>query len=358
MSASPTSAPIPVSLLTGFLGSGKTTLLNQLLQLPELKETLVLINEFGEIGIDHDLVSSGRDGVVVEMSSGCLCCTIRGDLVKTLRDATWRFARGGKARFNRVIVESTGLADPAPILHTLMAHPSLSKAFRLDGVLTTVDAVNAMTTLDRHVESVKQAAVADRLILTKTDLVDAGQLAQLEARLHALNPAATQLHASDGQVDTELLFNLGLYNPKTKSLDVQRWLNAEAYAARDADAENPHHAHRHDVNRHDAHIRAFCFWVDEPFEPDALEAWLGTLLSLRGPDLLRVKGIVNVIGYNGPMVIHGVQDLFHPPMMLPNWPSSERRTRVVFIVRDIAEHELRELLACVRNAPQPAYVRP
>lgn len=255
---------IPISLLTGFLGSGKTTLLNYLVAQPELKDTLVIINEFGEIGLDHLLVAHSQDDVVVEMSSGCLCCTIRGDLKKTLKDITWRFAEGGQRKFNRVIIETTGLASPVPILHTLMTDNFIASRYRLDGVVTTIDAVNGMDTLDRYTEAVQQAAVADRLLLTKTDLADSAALAALQARLKVLNPAATQVLSQQGQVAPQALLNAGLFKAAEKTPDVARWLNEEAFSdthaahahahGHDHQHEHEHdhkhdHGHQHDVNR-------------------------------------------------------------------------------------------------------------
>ena len=339
---------LPVSVLTGFLGSGKTTVLNHLIQQPALSRTLVLINEFGEIGLDHDLVTHSKDDVVIEMSNGCLCCTIRSDLAKTLRDAPGRFARGGKLWFDRVVIETTGLADPAPILHTLMTEPAVAQRYRLDGVISTVDAVNGGGTLDRHIEPVKQAAMADRLLITKADLVDLDALRRLQDRLRALNPAAPQIIAENGAVDPTLLFDAGLYNPKTKSLDVQNWLKAEAYAEQhDHEHETAGHGHTcelNDVNRHDAHIKAVCLTVDEPVDSDAFDLWLESMLLFRGADLLRIKGIINVVDLDGPVVIHGVQHTFHPSVMLKEWPSEDRRSRIVFITRDIDEAVLRDTL--------------
>ena len=357
---------LPVSVLTGFLGSGKTTVLNHLIQQPALQRTLVLINEFGEIGLDHDLVTQAQDDVVIEMSSGCLCCTIRGDLAKTLSEAPARFARNGKVWFDRVVIETTGLADPAPILHTLMTDWMLIQRYRLDGIITTVDALNGSDTLDRQIESVKQAAVADRLLLTKVDLAPTESLHSLQQRLRGLNPAAPQIIAENGGVDAASLFEVGLYNPQTKSLDVQRWLNAEAYSAA-PDHQHPatghdeghgHDHHHSDVNRHDDHIRAFCITLDEPVHDHAIDLWFDALLMLRGPDFLRIKGILNVVGLKAPVVIHGVQHIFHPPLMLKKWPSEDRRSRIVFITRDIKESAIRDTLKmltgeCDRTESQP-----
>ena len=345
---------LPVSVLTGFLGSGKTTVLNYLIQQPALSRTLVLINEFGEIGLDHDLVTHSKDDVVIEMSSGCLCCTIRGDLAKTLREAPGRFARGGELWFDRVVIETTGLADPAPILHTLMTDPAVARRYRLDGVIATVDAVNGSDTLDRQIESVKQAAVADRLLLTKADLADLDVLRRLQESLRVLNPAAPQVIAENGTVDPTLLFDAGLYDPKTKSPDVQNWLKAEAYGEPDGHGDgtagHDHTHQRNDVNRHDAHIKALCLTIDEPIRGDAFDSWLEVLLLFRGADFLRVKGIINVAELDGPIVIHCVQHIFHPPVTLKEWPSEDRRSRIVFITHDIDESILRDTLRMFPDA--------
>lgn len=346
---------LPISVLTGFLGSGKTTVLNHLIQQPLLSRTLVLINEFGETGLDHDLVTESADDVVIEMASGCLCCTIRGDLAKALQEAPERFARGDELGFDRVVIETTGLADPAPILHTLMTDPVVARRYRLDGVIATVDAVNGADTLDRQIESVKQAAFAERLLLTKADLAGSNALNRLQDRLLALNPAAPQIITEKGAVDPALLFDAGLYNPKAKSLDVQNWLKAEAFAEPhshdhgSAEHGDTHH-HHHDVNRHDARIKALCLTFDEPIYGDALDLWLEALLLLRGADCLRIKGIINVIDFDGPVVIHGVQHIFHPAVMLKEWPSEDRRSRIVFITRDIDDAVLRNTLKMFTGA--------
>lgn len=335
---SPGGPLVPVSLLTGFLGSGKTTVLNKLLSRAEFARTVVVINEFGEIGLDHELVESSTEDMVL-LKSGCLCCTIRGDLVDTLRGLTARKLGGTIAPFDRVLIETTGLADPAPILHTLMSDLALNSAYRLDGVITTVDAATGDATLDRQIESVKQAAVADRLLLTKTDLVPPAQSMALSQRLRRLNPAAPIIVSRQGEVDPASLLDAGLYNPETKSLDVQRWLKAEAYTP-----DRHDHEHGHDINRHDEHIKAVCLTVEEPIPASAFDTWLGLLLAMKGPDILRVKGIVNIEGFDGPLVIHGVQHVFHPPLQMKKWPGNDRRTRIVFITRDLDQSALRDTL--------------
>lgn len=330
---------IPVSVLTGFLGSGKTTLLNHLVRSSDMARALVVINEFGAVGLDHDLVTRANEDLVVEMIGGCLCCTIRGDLSRTLREAPWRFAREGRCWFDRVVIETTGLADPAPILHTLMTDPQLATLYRLDTVLTTVDAATGMATLDAQPEAIKQIAVADRLLLTKTDLVAAGDAAVLRDRISSINPAAPMVTVTGGIVDPATLFDAGMWDPASKSSDVRRWLSEEAYHA------DHHHHHHHDVNRHGDGIHATCLTFDTPLEPQAFERWLGLLTMFRGEDLLRVKGIVHLAGHPCPVVVHGVQHVFHPPIELENWPSDDRRTRMVFITRGIPVEELRGTLA-------------
>jgi G3E family GTPase len=351
---------IPVSVITGFLGSGKTTLLNRLLRHPAMADTAVVINEFGEIGLDHELVEA-IDGETVVMASGCLCCTVRGDLVTALRGLYFRRAHGEVPAFKRLVIETTGLADPAPVLHTLMEDPILEAYYRLDGVVTTVDAINAMSQLDKQFESVKQAAVADRIVLTKTDMAPAVEVARVGERLRALNPGAPILPAVMGDIDPDRLFDAGLYDPKTKTADVERWLQAEAHLAREHDHHQGHdhadHDHHHDhakpdVNRHDERIRAICLTIDEPIDWDQFALWLGSLARYRGEDLLRVKGILNVKGSDEPIAVHGVQHVFHPPARLPAW-NGPRRSRLVFITRDIDRAFLEDSLRGYKDAAGP-----
>ena len=366
---------IPVTVLTGFLGSGKTTLLNKLLRRPELADTAVIINEFGEIGLDHLLVEKSDDEGMVTLNSGCLCCTVRGDLVRTMSELFLKRSKGEVSSFKRMVVETTGLADPAPILHTLMTDPLLATRYRLDGVVTTVDGVNGASTLDNHEEAVKQAAVADRLLLTKVDIADAPKLDELKHRLKHLNPGATAMSISDGEIDPNAILNAGLYNPETKTADVKRWLHEEAYEG-SHDHGHGHHGHDHghdhehkhghgehagseqdphNVNRHDDRIRSFCMTFDEPMSWSTVAAAFDALVTYRGPDLLRMKGILNVKDTDKPVVIHGVQHVFHPPATLEAWPDEDRRSRVVFITRDIPESTIRKVFASFFEAEQKGW---
>jgi G3E family GTPase len=320
---------IEALVLTGFLGSGKTTVLGYLLRQPGFSRTAVIINEFGEVGLDHDLIEASKDSFI-ELQTGCLCCKIRNDLATTLHDMIRRRDQGTVTPFTRVVIETSGLADPAPIRQTLMTDTKIAGRIVLGGVVTTVDAVNGTDTLIREEISAKQVALADRLVLTKTDLSGTIQPA-LTRRLGSLNATAPVLHACHGQIDPESLFGGGLYNPLTKSLDVQSWLGA----ANIADG----HAHsRHDVDTY-AIVRR------EPIGAVALSLFLETLSEHCGADLLRLKGIVNVLeSPDQPAVIHGVQHVFHPPSWLARWPSDDRGSRIVFITRGIPRGWVEALL--------------
>ncbi len=342
-----TDHPIPVAILTGFLGAGKTTLLNFLLKDPFLSNAAVIINEFGDVGIDHLLVERADENVI-EMASGCLCCTIRGDLIDTIHDLLARRGRGEIKRFDRIVIETTGLADPAPVLHAVMSEPGLLAACRLEGVITVVDAFNGMATLDQHMEAVKQVAVADRIVLTKVDLLEGREgedmLFAIIGRLRKLNPAARLLTTHRNEATAERLFTMGLFDPAKKTPDVQAWLAAEAYETGEKRGRrHRHHGHSHDhghhhddVSRHDAHIRSFSFTEANAISPQGLELFMELLKSYHGANMLRMKGIVKVSDDpKRPVVLHGVQHVFHPPVRLAHWPDGDERTRLVFIVKDI-----------------------
>jgi G3E family GTPase len=315
---------LPVAVITGFLGSGKTTLLNRLLRHPGMGDSAVIINELGEIGLDHLLVEQ-VDGEVAVLSSGCVCCTVRSDLEESLRGLLAQRDRGQIPPFRRILVETTGLADPAPIVQLLIRNPLLMHFVRLDAVVTTVDAVNAARQLAEHDEAVKQIVLADRLLLTKTDLADD---ATLRSRLKTLNRAAPIVAVRHGDVDPNALFDAG------PSADPRRWLDDTAYAGHDHDAADGH--------RHGSEIEAFCFAFDAPLDWMAVSQWLGTLRQRRGQDLLRVKGILNLEGEEKPVVVHGIHHVFHPPVALDAWPDDDRRSRLVFITRGMTRAEIEE----------------
>ncbi len=332
---------LPVSVLTGFLGSGKTSLLNTLLKSPLLANACVVINEFGEIGLDHLLVESS-DETIVELSSGCLCCTIRGDLIDTLNGLLDRRAAGTLKAFDRIVIETTGLADPAPVLHALMRDELLLQRVKLEGVITVVDGFNGMATLDSHVEAVKQVAMADRIVLTKLDLLEGkpgeDMLFAIIARLRKLNPSARLLTTHRGEAKAEHLFNTGLYNAATKSADVQGWLAIEG-VERSEKAR-----HQHDDSLRDRNIRSFALRDKRPISLQGLDLFLELLTSYHGPNLLRMKGIILTSDDRSrPMAIHAVQHVLHPPVRLEGWGNALVETKMVFIVKDIEKAEIEGL---------------
>ncbi len=350
---------VTVNVITGFLGSGKTTLLQHLLRDSGMADTAVLINEIGEVGLDHHLLERVDESTVL-LQSGCLCCTIRGDLAVSMKDLFSRRERGQIPRFRRLVIETTGLADPAPVIYTLMAEDVIRHHFRLGNVVTTVDAVNGARQHRRHDESRKQIAVADRIVITKTDLADGRNLAALEDQLRRLNPSAPRFDSQTDCLTAAKLLTNDVYDPRTKSNEVARWIDAEAFSEHDHARDSTRglgralgrdhtgkrsnvHAddiNRHDINRHDGGIHAFCLTFDTPMDWTAFGLWLSMLLQRHGEDVLRVKGLLHVAGMKTPVAVHGVQHIVHPPIHLPRWPDRERRSRIVFIVRNLSREDI------------------
>lgn len=362
-------APIPVSLLTGFLGSGKTTLLNALLRHPGMDKVAVVMNEFGTIALDHDLIASATETMVL-MQSGCLCCTVRGDLSRTLDDLRQK-REAGEVAFDRVVIETTGLADPGPVVQTLVMDPDLADDFVLDGVLTTVDCATGMATLDAQFESVQQAAMADRLILTKTDLVSAQARAALESRLAKLNPGAPRLVADHGAIDPAQLFGLAP-TETTGRAPALAWVGGPAPAAPRASLPPlsglggaggsffggqshglfaPRAATTTPRASHDARISSQSAELTRPVDPLVFDLWLESLMTGAAANLLRLKAVIHVEGMKHPFALHGVQHIIHPPVPLPDWPRGDTVSRIVVIGRDLAPGFLDATLALLRDPP-------
>lgn len=334
---------LPVAIITGFLGSGKTTLLNRLLQDPAMAGAAVIINEFGDIGLDHLLIATPNENTVL-LESGCICCTVRGDLVNTLRNLDRQRSKGDLPPFDRVLIETTGLADPVPIAQTLVTDEKLAPRYALDSIVTLVDAVNGSAQLDTQPESVKQAALADRLLLTKTDLAAPDTVLALTARLAKLNPGAQVIAAAYGNVAPSVLFGAAIA-AGSRAADVHGWLRDDAYARVEVHQRvriMPGAAQ----SVHDARIQSYCVHVDEPVTTGGLTAWLMALASLRGAELLRVKGLLNVEGT--PVAVHAVQTLIHEPITLERWPDAERRSRLVFITQGMDRADIEATLDVLR----------
>ena len=317
----PVPVPTPVTVLTGFLGSGKTTLLNRLLKHPDLARTAVIVNEFGEIGLDH-LMLEPLDGETVVMAAGCLCCTIRDDLAATLVSLRHRREAGVVPPYERIIIETTGLADPAPIAQLLLAHPDVVEHHQLAGLVATLDGQLGLAQLDDTPECAKQIAMADMVVLSKTDMAGARTEA-LKTRVESLNPGVAIVLAANAGADI-------LSEPGRPEV----WGFGAPTLSQDHD-QHGHDMNRHDINRHDAGIRAVPLVIEEPQNWISLSMWLSFIISTHGAHLLRVKGVINIAGEPGPVVINGVRHIFHEPVHLSAWPDQDRSTRLVFIVKDL-----------------------
>ncbi|MEY8802037.1 GTP-binding protein [Leisingera sp. XS_AS12] len=350
----------PVTLLTGFLGAGKTTLLNRLLHDPAAGRIAVVVNEFGDAGLDHDLIEEAAEDVVL-MAAGCICCSIRGDLSRTLMSLLNRRSQGELA-FDRVVIETTGLADPGPVHHTLLIDKELAASFALDGIVTAVDSVLGEDTLNQHAEAQAQVAMADRIVLTKRDLANRAAKRALARRLDRLNPGARRIEAEHGAVPSGALFGLSALGQETSRSDVLDWL-AAPNAAAPADPlagisgfslpqQEPvleiggpsHHAT-------DSRIVTASVTIDTPIPASVFDFWLDALIALRGADILRLKGIVHIKDVPTPFVFHGVQHIFEPPVPLRGWSAGDHTSRVVVIARDFAQEYLEQSLAMLRMRP-------
>lgn len=325
---------IPVNVVTGFLGSGKTTLLQRLLKSPQLTDTAVLVNEFGEVGLDHHLLESSTTPTLL-MENGCLCCAIRGDLSEALRDLFVRRERTEIPPFKRVIIETSGLADPAPIAYTVMAEPILQHHYRLGHVVTVVDAVNGLHQLDTHEESAKQVAAADRLVLTKTDLSGAATPSALRQRLAKLNLTASVIDAATREINPQDLLAEDVNTNSGKTREAHQWIAASKASSTQLSRLSHKLEHGHSEG-----VASFALLFDEPLDWTAFGVWLTMLLHRHGDKILRIKGLLNVRGLNAPLLINGVQHIVHPPEHLDAWPDGDHQSRLVFIAQGIDKHRI------------------
>ena len=339
---------LPVTIMTGFLGSGKTTVLNHLLHHPGLERTAVIVNEFGEIGLDHLLVESALDQMVL-MDNGCLCCSVRGDLVDTLADLMRRVSDGTVPPFERVMIETTGLADPAPIAQTLVTDEATAERFHLNAIVATVDAVNGVDTLQEYDEARSQVAMADLILLTKADMSEA-QLATTRSAVRGLNPNARLVAVENGDVSPEIVLSPGeagwsvaVSGGQVGAADTESATGAASLASHGSHSHHDHD-HGHEHGGHVWNIGSASIVLDAPVTWDALARWLDWMTAMRGPDILRIKGLVRVQGFEGPVLVHGVQHVFHEPRELADWPGGDTRSRIVVIARDVPESAIRRSL--------------
>ena len=333
---------ISITILTGFLGSGKTTILSSLIKHKLMANAAIIINEFGEIGLDHDLIET-TDENVIELQNGCICCTIQGDLKSTLFNLLKKMEKGEISPFNHVIIETTGLADPVPIIHTLMTSLDLQRIYSIDGVITVIDSINGESTYNVHEEAVKQTAFADRIVLSKTDIADEARVNSLTKRIRTINPKVTIIKSNMNSVPVAKLLGLNDYNPQNKDWNVREWLEIE----KNKSSKHLHHHHDHDVNRHGDDIETFAMVTSQPVSMTSLNFFLELLMSQMGENILRIKGILNIKGQECPAVIHGVQHIFHPLEWLEKWPSQNKQSRLVFITKNINKDTIDNLFKII-----------
>jgi G3E family GTPase len=333
---------ISITILTGFLGSGKTTILSSLIKHKLMANAAIIINEFGEIGLDHDLIET-TDENVIELQNGCICCTIQGDLKSTLLNLLKKMEKREISPFNHVIIETTGLADPVPIIHTLMTSLDLQRIYSIDGVITVVDSINGESTYNVHEEAVKQTAFADRIVLSKTDIADEARVNSLTKRIRTINPKVTIIKSNMNSVPVAKLLGLNDYNPQNKDWNVREWLEIE----KNKSSKHLHHHHDHDVNRHGDDIETFAMVTSQPVSMTSVNFFLELLMSQMGENILRIKGILNIKGQECPAVIHGVQHIFHPLEWLEKWPSQNKQSRLVFITKNINKDTIDNLFKII-----------
>ena len=337
---------ITITVLTGFLGSGKTTILTSLIKQKQMAKAAIIINEFGEVGLDHDLIET-TDEKVIELQNGCICCTIQGDLKTTLLNLLKKMEKGDISPFDHVIIETTGLADPVPIIHTLMTSLDLQRIYSIDGVITVVDTVNGESTYNAHEEAVKQTAFADRIILSKTDIADEIAINSLTKRIRKISPKVTIIKSDKKSLPVSKLLGLNDYNPQNKDWNVREWLQIEKNKSSNHTHNHHDHHHKHDVNRHGDDIETFAMVTSEPVSMTAVNFFLELLMSQMGENILRIKGILNIKGQSCPAVIHGVQHIFHPLEWLEKWPSEDKQSRLVFITKNIKRDIIDDLFKII-----------
>ena len=340
---------IPLTILTGFLGAGKTTLLNAILSDSKNGRVAVIVNEFGEAGLDHHLVEKSTDDVVL-MQSGCLCCSIRGDLPKTIERLLRKNIRK-EINFERIVIETTGLADPGPIMQTLLMDNVLASNIRLDGVVTVADAINGTSTLEKQFEAVSQAALADLIILSKTDIASPEQIQNLKNQLERINPTSKIICSINGLGLKDEIWGINALRDQSNYNEVLSWttgLEPKVTELKNLSGLAPAKSISKPAFNHDSKIESCSIILDTPISNTTFDNWLDTLIGVKGSDILRIKGIVFLENIEAPFVFHGVQHVFDPPVQLKNWPKKDRQSRIVVIARNLSQFQLQRSLDMLR----------